>query len=72
MQLIDIKPKHVFMLTLCFVTAWLYTEVTEYIGRERFAVEVSDFMHKGDRFTQEEGDDLTRRIEKLEHNTKED
>ena len=61
-----IEPNHVFMLTALFIGAWVYTEVSEYIDRQRFAEEVSDFMHKGDRFTQEEGDAMERRLDIIE------
>ena len=55
-------------IILIFFAAWLYTEVTEYIERDEFYVEVTDFMYKGDRFTSEDGQELLHRIEELERN----
>jgi hypothetical protein len=44
----------------------LYTEVSEYIERDRFAQEVDAFMHRGDRFTAQDGAALEARICVLE------
>ena len=56
----------ILSVLLLFVVMWLYTEITEYRNRSAFVEEVNDFMYKGDRFTQPEGDELESRVEKLE------
>ena len=61
-----IESKHVLFILLMFWSAWLYTEITEYSQRSKFTHEVSDFMHKGDRFTQLEGDAVERRLDIIE------
>ena len=53
------------MLTV-FMSMWVYTEISEYITRDLFTAEVNEFMHKGDRFTNEDGDALSERIDVLE------
>ena len=45
---------------------WLYTEITEYHKRRDFVQEVDSFMHKGRRFTWEDGEALKARVRKLE------
>ena len=49
-----------------FWLAWLYTEVTEYFSRDAFTEEVVDFMHRGDRFTSDDGARLEKKIAELE------
>jgi len=49
-----------------FFAMWLYTEVTEYEARDKFYREVDDFMHKGERFTADQGRALQARIDELE------
>jgi len=51
---------------LLFMGLWAWTELTEYEERSNFNTEVIEFVSKGDRFTQEEGDALTSRVKKLE------
>lgn len=53
-------------MLLCFLSAWVYTEVNEYLKRDVFTKEVTDFMHRGDRFTSEDGKKLSERITILE------
>ena len=53
-------------LVALFLGLWIWTELTEYRERSNFNTEVIEFVSKGDRFTQEEGDDLIRRVEELE------
>jgi len=66
-----IKPPHVFMLLFVFWSLWLYTEVTEYVGRAAFATEVKEFMKPGPRFTAEDGAELAERLHALEAREKE-
>ena len=54
-----------------FMVLWSITEITEYQERDNFNTEVIKFVSKGDRFTQEEGDLLTKRVEDLENRGKE-
>ena len=61
-----IESKHVMWILTMFWAMWLYTEVTEYVSRDKFVVEVTDFMHKGGRFTHEDGDILSARIDQIE------
>ena len=53
-------------LVALFLSLWIWTELTEYEERSNFNTEVIEFVSKGDRFTQAEGDALTKRVEKLE------
>ena len=55
-----------FIILLIFASAWLYTEIQEYSDREAHRKEVDQFMHKGGRFTHDDGDLLRDRIERLE------
>ena len=66
MSLPEIRPAHVFILLALFWIAWAYTEITELVERDAVYEEVMDFVGKGDRFTQEEGNELTERVRKLE------
>ena len=66
MRFLSSFPRFNAILITVFFLAWLYTEVTEYIERDKFYVEVTDFMYKGDRFTSEDGQELLHRIEALE------
>lgn len=56
----------IMWLLIIFIAMWAYTEISEYIARDLFVEEVNNFMHKGDRFTQREGDALEERIRALE------
>lgn len=62
----DTRQVIILTVLVIFVAMWLYTEITEYQNRSAFVEEVNDFMHKGDRFTQPEGDALESRVKKLE------
>ena len=62
---IRLFPKHVFALLLIFWMAWLYTEISEYFAREVYYAEVEEFIHRGDRFTLEDGMALDSRIDKI-------
>ena len=54
-------------LMVIFLSAWAYTEITEYSEREGFNTEIKDFMEGGgNRFTLEDAVELEHRIEKLE------
>ena len=53
-------------LIILFLIAWVYTEVSEHLNRDKFKAEVIDFMDRGNRFTQEDGDALIRRLDDLE------
>ena len=61
-----IEPKHIFLLLAIFWSAWVWTEITEYIARDTFKHEVDAFMNRGDRFTKERGDELEARVKKIE------
>ena len=62
----EVRSKHVFTLVLIFWLAWLYTEVSEKLERDAFQNEVDEFMHKGGRFTHDDGAKLERRITEIE------
>lgn len=66
MKLPEIVPAHIMTLLVVFWVAWLYTEISEMYERNAMYSEVMYFMHKGDRFTQAEGDELEARILALE------
>ena len=61
-----VRPIHVFALLLFFWCAWLYTEVAEYRDRTKHRAEVDAFMHRGDRFTADDGRQLRKDIVELE------
>ena len=61
-----IAPKHIFAFLLMFWAAWLYTEISEFISRETFETDVTDFMGAGDRNTKEMGSALCERVAHLE------
>ena len=44
------------LLIALFLVAWIWTEYTEYVERDNFTTEVYQFVSKGDRYTQAEGD----------------
>jgi len=60
-----LPPAHMWVL-LIFFGMWLYTEISEYRERDAFYQEVDTFMHKGERFTADQGRALKARIEALE------
>lgn len=62
----NVKAFHILLLLTVFWSAWLWTEVTEYLERQKVIEQMSDFVNKGDRFTKEDGDALIKRIERLE------
>ena len=55
-------------LILLFFGSWLYTEIIEYFNRAEFVREVNEFMHRGDRFTSEDGERLEREICRIDPN----
>lgn len=59
-------PKHVMVLLGLFYATWLYTEVTEFQGREAFNAEIETFMHEGGRNTNAMGQALCDRVAHLE------
>jgi len=61
-----VTPRHIIVLLILFWAMWLYTEVDEGLKRKRFNQEVKEFMHRGDRFTRQEGDELKARVRQLE------
>jgi hypothetical protein len=62
----NVQPKHVALLVFVFWMSWLYTEISEYGKRSEFEQNVSDFMHKGKRFTYDDGEALKARVKVLE------
>ena len=61
-----VSAGHVFVLLFMFWSFWVYTEITEYVSRDKFAKEVKEFMRKGDRNTLEQGYQLCLRLNHLE------
>lgn len=66
MSLLSKYPHIGTIVLVIFFTLWLYTEITEYIERDMFQENVTEFMNKGDRFTGSQGKLLEERIKKLE------
>ena len=66
MSIPEVKPSAVLFLLAVFFILWTYTEVSEMRERDAVYEEVMTFMHKGDRYTQPEGDALEKRVQKLE------
>ena len=67
MKFSEIRSNLTLMLMVIFLSAWAYTEITEYFDREDFNAEVEEFMEGGgNRFTREDAEALERRVEKLE------
>ena len=64
--MVTVKSSHVFALLTLFWAAWVYTEVSEYLERREFNSEINDFMHRGDRFTAEDGIELNKRLDAVE------
>ena len=62
----NFKPYHTLFLLFLFWCMWLYTEVAEYRDRATHRAEVDAFMHRGDRFTADDGRQLRQDINKLE------
>jgi len=63
------NSSHVMLiLILVFFASWLYTEVVEHFDRVAFVEEVNDFMHRGDRFTLEDGERLELQICRIDPN----
>jgi len=60
------KHNYTLMLVAAFLALWLYSEWSEYIGRDMFLTEVQGFVSKGDRFTDADGKALEARINELE------
>ena len=62
------SSRFMIALILIFFASWLYTEIIEHVKRAEFVNEVEDFMHRGDRFTREDGEHLQREICRLDPN----
>ena len=62
----NLSVNHLAILVMLFCGGWLYSEYREERVRRAFYNEVDGFMHKGDRFTQDEGDELEMRLRTLE------
>ena len=62
----EIKPRHVFVSLVVFWVMWVYVAVENYIEREHFRSEVTEFIQPGPRFTAEDGAKLEARIKALE------
>jgi len=62
----NFKPYHTLFLVFLFWCMWLYTEVAEYQDRAKHRTEVDNFMHRGDRFTADDGRQLRQDIVELE------
>ena len=59
--------KYQWLLLVAFFLVWLLSGYWERQRHEAFFEEVGDFIHKGDRFTADDGRALKARIEKLEN-----
>lgn len=61
----------IFIVLVVFWCMWFYTEVKEYFERDDFQERVTEFMNNGERFTKEDGEELSNRIKVLEDRAKE-
>ena len=55
-----------WVLLLAFFFVWLFAGYWERQRHEQFFEEVGDFIHKGDRFTADDGRALKARVDALE------
>jgi len=56
----------ILLILFTFWGMWLYTEFTEYDDRENFKKEVTRFMERGDRFTQQDASALEKEIQHVQ------
>jgi len=61
-----VKTWHAVLLLFVFWVMWLYTDHRTREAHNAFFSEVNAFIHKGDRFTADDGRALKARIEALE------
>jgi len=61
-----VKTWHAVAILFVFWGMWLVAGLQERERHEAFFQEVGDFIHKGDRFTADDGRALTARVEAIE------
>ena len=61
-----VKTWHAVALLFAFWIMWLYAGEKERARHEAFFSEVNQFIHKGDRFTADDGRALTARVKAIE------
>ena len=77
MLILKKHPQLSTVVIIVFFALWCYTEVTEYLERDKFVDDVTSFMGAGDRFTKQQAEaiigerksrekELSDRIEHLE------
>jgi hypothetical protein len=54
------------IILLLFFAAWLYTEIKEAFERTDYQERMEAFMSAGGRFTNEDGEELRKRIDEIE------
>jgi hypothetical protein len=57
-----VQPVHVFLGLVVFWAVWIYSEWEERSARDRVETAFNAFQAPGQRFTKEDGEELSRRI----------